>query len=668
MQFRKLTKVESDQLKSQGCTADDWSKVSIHPDCDCSRIVRTRFLGPVTVGSNSGSVRIDGSEFPCGLYDVVLANCSLGNGVRIAAVGTLVSNYAIGDSVVIQNVACLTAESGASFGNGKELDVVNEGGGRGTKILDDLTSQTAYLQAMLRHDAKLTGRLSSLIDEHLAAKKRERGTVGERASILHCGTIRNVCVGPFARVQGVQSLEDGTVLSCKEHPTEVGAGVSAHHFILSEGARVDGGAMLDKAFVGQGVKLGKQFSAENSVFFANAEGFHGEAVSVFGGPYTVTHHKSTLLIAGIFSFYNAGSGTNQSNHMYKLGPVHQGVFERGCKTGSFSYVLMESHIGAFSVVIGKHFSNIQTPNLPFSYINEEAGTSKLLPGMNLLSVGTVRDGEKWPKRDNRKAPNKRDLITFDVFSPYTLEKMRCGRDELLRISESVSKEKEVVAYGGLNISRLLLRKGAKYYTMAIGRTLNEKICNRLVDGLKQGLPWDKATAALKSRKSLASPLEWTDLAGLLTPRERVRSLIDRVKSGAIRTYDALLAELRSMHESYGDDEWEYLCAVWSPEYGYAPPQITPKQALDAVALWKQHAGSLLSSVIEDAKREFGPGSRIGYGLDGTDEDKNGDFTAVRGTIESNSVVKKLQEDLASIEQRSAEMTTLFEGASKTAKS
>ena len=80
----------------------------------------------------------------------------------------------------------------------------------------------------------------------------------------------------------------------------------------------------------------KQFNHQNSVFFANSEGFHGEAVSIFAGPYTVTHHKSSLLIAGMFSFFNAGSGTNQSNHMYKLGPIHQGVVDRGSKTGSFS--------------------------------------------------------------------------------------------------------------------------------------------------------------------------------------------------------------------------------------------------------------------------------------------------------------------------------------------
>jgi len=52
--------------------------------------------------------------------------------------------------------------------------------------------------------------------------------------------------------------------------------------------------------------------------------------------------------------------------------------------------------------------------------------------------------------------------------------------------------------------------------------------------------------------------------------------------------------------------------------------------VNAVAAWKQNAGSILSSVIEDSKREFGPFSRIGFGLDGTEEEKNSDFAAVRG--------------------------------------
>jgi len=194
-------------------------------------------------------------------------------------------------------------------------------------------------------------------------------------------------------------LEEGTINSCKEAPTIVGEGVTAKKFIMLSGSKVDSYAIIDKTFIGQSVKMGKQYSAENSVFFANCEAFHGEACSVFAGPYTVTHHKSTLMIAGLFSFFNAGSGTNQSNHMYKLGPVHQGILERGSKTGSFAYLLLPDFVGAYTVVMGKHYANFDTTDFPFSYITEEKGKSELTPAMNIFTVGTRRDSEKWPTRD-----------------------------------------------------------------------------------------------------------------------------------------------------------------------------------------------------------------------------------------------------------------------------
>ncbi len=227
-------------------------------------------------------------------------------------------------------------------------------------------------------------------------------------------------------------------------------GVIAKKFIVLSGSRVDGGAILDKSFVGQGVKMGKQFSAENSVFFANCEAFHGEACSLFAGPYTVTHHKSTLMIASLVSFFNAGSGTNQSNHMYKLGPLHQGILERGSKTGSFAYLLLPVHIGAFTVVMGKHYANFDSSDFPFSYISEEKGKSELTPAMNLFTVGTRRDIDKWPARDRRNDPDKLDLIHFDLFNPYIVGKIINGINILNELAEKTDKKQDYVNYKGIN--------------------------------------------------------------------------------------------------------------------------------------------------------------------------------------------------------------------------
>ncbi len=664
MTHRSLTPSDIRQLIQQGCSASDWSGIAVHPRTDLLRLQRVRFSGRVTVGATDGEISLDGIPLPCGIYDAAVADCQIGDGVRIAAVGGVVANYRVEAGALIQNVGTLVAEPGAAFGNGVELEVVNEGGGRGTRMLEDLTAQTAYLQAMRRHDKELTRRLHLLVDERVAASRQSGGVVGEGVRLLHCGEIRNVRFGAYANVHGARRLEDGSILSCREHPTEVGDGVDARHFIVAEGARIDSGVVLDKVYVGQAAKLGKQFSAENSLFFANCEGFHGEAVSLFAGPYTVTHHKSTLLIAGIFSFYNAGSGTNQSNHMYKLGPVHQGIFERGCKTGSFSYVLLESHVGAFSVIIGKHFSNLNTPNLPFSYINEEQGVSRLVPAMNLFSVGTIRDGEKWPKRDGRKAPLKRDLIVFDVFSPYTVEKMRRGRDELAQMAASASREKEFVAYGGTQINRLLLRKGSKYYASAVTRYLAGRICARLEEVLRRQRRWREAIAELEPSGTLRQPADWTDLGGLLAARERVSAIEEGVRSGAIGTYDELLRRLAEVQAAYAGDEWEYVVHAAGQEFGLPPQRFTRDKALEVIELWKQTSISTLSSIVEDAKREFGAAARIGFGLDLSETERDADFEAVRGSVETNSVVQKLNKELADVQHRAAELVRLVNDATE----
>jgi hypothetical protein len=662
MAYTHLSESQIVQLASQGCTATHWSEVTVTEGSDLTRIVRARFFGTVRIGDTGGSHVVDGVDLPNGIYDSALANCDVGDRVRIARIGSAVSNYLIDQDVLIEDVAALVADSNAAYGNGVELETINEGGGRGVKIINDLTSQTAYLQAMLRHNKAFTEKLQMLIDAKVNDSRQEKGGVGHGASIVHCGTIRNVNVGPGARVHGAQFLENGTIMSCPEHPTEIGEGVQAKAFVVAEGAKIESGAVLDKVYVGQAVKMGKQFSAENSLFFANCEAFHGEAVSVFAGPYTVTHHKSTLLIAGLFSFYNAGSGTNQSNHMYKLGPVHQGILERGCKTGSFSYMLFEAHIGAFSVVIGKHYANLDLSNLPFSYISEEEGNSKIVPGMNLISVGTVRDGEKWPKRDGRKAPNKRDLIIFDVFSPYTVEKMRRGRDELLSLSERVPREKVSVNYGGAQLSRLLLRKGAKFYSLGIAKYVLGTLMENLGEALKMYPAWEDAVASLKPSSTLQNPLEWTDISGLLAPQERLADLESRLAGGEITSYEQLLSECNALYDGYRTDEWQYVAEVFAREYGTSVENLTKEKALAVADEWESASMSFHGMVLDDSKKEFGAFARIGYGLDQPEEELQKDFEAVRGTVETNSVVQKLVSEGDAIKERKEQFKSIITAA------
>lgn len=175
--------------------------------------------------------------------------------------------------------------------------------------------------------------------------------------------------------------------SSQDAPVLLGSGVVCSDFIVQSGSVLEDGAMVTRSYVGQGVILAKGFSCSDSLFFANSHCENGEAVSVFAGPYTVSHHKSTLLIGSMYSFMNAGSATNFSNHLYKLGPVHQGIFGRGVKCGSGSYMMLPVRVAPFTTVLGHHTGRIDTPDMPFSYILESDGVSCLVPGVNLRSTG-----------------------------------------------------------------------------------------------------------------------------------------------------------------------------------------------------------------------------------------------------------------------------------------
>ena len=277
-------------------------------------------------------------------------------------------------------------------------------------INNKLSAHFAYIMALYRHRPELIKRMKELVKYYALKHSSDRGKIGKGVKISNTGNIKNVIIGDGATIEGAPHLVNGSINSCMEDPVYIGYGVSCEDFIISSGAHLDSGATISKCFVGQSTILGRGYSASDTLFFSNCHGENGEACSVFAGPYTVSHHKSSLLIAGMFSFMNAGSGSNQSNHMYKLGPIHQGILERGAKTTSDSYILWPARIGAFSLVMGRHVNNTDTTSLPFSYLIEKDNTTHLIPGVNLRSVGTIRDAQKWPKRDRRKDPVKFDQI------------------------------------------------------------------------------------------------------------------------------------------------------------------------------------------------------------------------------------------------------------------
>lgn len=654
--MRQLSSEEINLLKNQGCSASNWSNMLIKEPFNAKCIQDVKFSGNVSLGCFSKTVVLpSGIEKPAGLYNTLVHNCSIGDNVYISNVANL-ANYDIEDEVTIENVNALLVNSENSFGNGVKIDILNEGGGRNIKIFDQLSAQIAYLWVIYRHNKNLINQLSKIVDLYISKKLSDRGKIEKGSKINNCSKIINVNIGKYASISGASELENGTIISYKENPTYIGQNVTAKDFIIHTDSKVDNGAILDRCFIGQGVKIGKQYSAENSAFFANCECFHGEASSIFAGPYTVTHHKSTLLIAGLFSFYNAGSGTNQSNHMYKLGPIHQGILERGSKTGSSSYLLWPSHAGAFTVVIGKHYTNFDSSNIPFSYINEEGDKSVLTPAMNLITVGTRRDSEKWKKRDRRENPDKLDIISFDLLNPYTVGKMLNGQKVLQDLYSSANENQEFVSYNGLNIKRLLLKTGIKYYEMGIKAYIGKKLSSKLKNL--------SSNPTLNDIKKLFKPAihegksEWVDLCGMIAPLDSVSKLIEKISTEKIQGVEGLLQEIKSINAKYEELEWSWCSDLIKKKYDIEIDTLSKDDLLKIVDDWKVNTVKLNNMIEKDATREFSNTAKIGFGIDGDENVKEQDFEAVRGTYENNSFVKELISESEKVQEEAERVTSI----------
>ena len=626
--YLNLTAEQIAALEAQSCRCENWSEVTVSEDFNPKYVRNVNFSGQIRLGSfNKIFTLAGGIKKHSGIYHATLHNVIVGDDCMIEHIRNYIANYIIGDGSYIENVTDLITYGETSFGNGTKVSVLNETGGREVAIHEHLSSHEAYITALYRHDQKLIESLNDLVSKYVESSKSSFGVIGKNVEILDAMHIVNVKIGDNARIKGASRLRNGSIVSCAEAPVYIGMNVIADDFIVESGSSITDGVSLTRCFVGQACILGHGYSASDSLFFSNCQGENGEACALFAGPYTVTHHKSTLLIAGMFSFMNAGSGSNQSNHMYKLGPIHQGVFERGAKTTSDSYVLYPAKIGAFSLVMGRHVNNPDTSDLPFSYLIEQQGVTYIIPGVNLKSVGTIRDVKKWPSRDKRKDPHRLDHINFNHLSPFTVQKMFDGIEILEKLKEASGNRADNYYYKKSIIRNASLHKGLKYYQTGIIKFLGNSFISRIQDA---DLSSDEGLRRALRRDNPVGAGHWLDISGLICPASEIEKLCDDLTEGKVRDLVELGSRFGQIASNYYSYEWTWAYDAIEKFWGYDLATITRSQAIDLISQWKNAVISLDKLIYDDAGKEFELSSMTGFGVDGDKVRRDADFTAVRG--------------------------------------
>ena len=641
--YRKLTNEEIQTLERNSCTASCWNDVQVVSGFSPKYVSHTRFSGNIRLGILEYEFTLPGGiKKHSAIRNATLHNVTIGDNCLIENVKNYIANYNIGNYTFIENVDIIFVDGTSSFGNGVEVAVLNETGGREVCIHDKLSAHQAYIMALYRHRPQLIENMKAITDKYATENSSSIGYIGNNVTIVDSGYIKNVRIGEFCEIEGASRLRNGSINSSHDAPVHIGCNVICDDFIISNGSSVEDGCILTRCFIGQSCELRHNYSASDSLFFGNCQGANGEACSIFAGPFTVTHHKSTLLIAGMFSFMNAGSGSNQSNHMYKLGPIHQGIMERGAKTTSDSYILWPAKVGAFSLVMGRHVNHSDTSNLPFSYLIEQQNTTYLVPAVNLKSVGTIRDAQKWPIRDKRNKKERLDQINYNLLSPYTIQKMMNGIEILTELQRVSGETSETYSYQSAKIKNSSLKNGIKLYHTAIHKFLGNSIIKRLEE--------TRFSSNEEIRKRLTPDTstglgEWVDLSGLIAPKSEIEKFVRAIESGEINSVNQIHEIFTEIHNRYYEYEWTWAYDKILTFYNLNAKEITANDVTKIVEKWKEAVVGLDNMLYADAKKEFSLSFTTGFGADGSLEERTLDFEQVRGLFDHNPFVTAIVEHI-----------------------
>ena len=551
-----MTQEEIAVLENNSCWAENWENVQVAENFSPYGFHRVVFYGDIRLGVFEKQVEVTkGFTKRAGINDATLRNVTVGDNCLIEKVGNFINNYTIGDDCYISNISTMETTEGATYGEGHLVSVLNEMGDGNVILFRDLNSQLASLMVKHFGDKQLKDKLMRLVNEEIRFTQPERGTLGNGVKIINSKEITNTVVNDDCEINGAARLSDCTIMSSKDDSVYIGTGVICENSIISNGCSITNSVKMQDCFVGEACQITNGFTAEASVFFANSFMANGEACAAFCGPFSASHHKSSLLIGAELSFYNAGSNTNFSNHAYKMGPMHYGTLERGSKTASGAYVLMPAKIGSFSVCFGKLMNHPDMRCLPFAYLMAYGETMYIVPGRNITTVGLYRDIKKWPKRDKRAASSRKSIINFDWLSPFTVGEIMQGKKILENLRQAGGKNVSSYNYQEYIINASSLQKGIKYYDIAL-RIYMGAVLKRVVKG-----------GFLEEPTSTVGEGQWNDLSGLLLPASEEERLIDDIKNGTIESIQDVLRRFYDINEHYREYQWAWTYKLILDYYG-----------------------------------------------------------------------------------------------------
>ncbi len=437
---RPLNKNEIHALEDNGNLCRDWAGILVAENFIPRHIHKNYFHGKCILGHFTG-IYMDaggGIHLPSGIYGSSLADSEAGSESLIYNCG-IISGYIITGNSSILNTDSITARGMQRFGNGIEIPLGMESGGREITSFADITIPIAAAASMDRMDngfieyyrEKLTGYMDEL--------ESPFGVICGNSIIRNTGSISGSFIGEYVNIDGAQAVINSTVLGGKEETTEISHGAFISNSCIQWGSSVTSMGIVDGSVLTEHAHVERHGKVIRSILGPNTGVAGGEVTSSLLGPFVGFHHQS-MVIAALWpeGKGNVGYGANIGSNHTSRAPDQEIVCGEGIFFGLGVNIKYPSNFSKapYSIIATAVETLPQRMTFPFSLINKpgeiiqglQPAINEIFPawvlGNNMYAV--LRNEEKYGKRNRAR----RTAFDFRVFRPEILDMMIDARDRL----------------------------------------------------------------------------------------------------------------------------------------------------------------------------------------------------------------------------------------------
>lgn len=424
--FRALEAGEIRELESHGNYSTDWALVMVHEDFTPEWIMGSTFMGACVLGKFTGSAVYPDGDAPLntGIYRSTVINSRIGSDSLVCGVRHL-AGCSLMDGAIVYHVNTLSASGPCTFGNGIEITVGNETGGRIVRSFAEITAELAAEEALRPGDKAFQTACGEFTQTYTGRAALDFGVVESGALIRHTTRVSGSYIGSGVLIDGAVCVINSTILGSMDRETEISHGAYVAGSCVQKGCRITTMAIADTSIFLEGSHAGRHAKVTSSIIGPATGIDEGEVTCSLVGPLVSSHHQA-MLISAIWpgGRGNIGYGANVgSNHTSRQ--ADQEIFPgEGTFFGLGVNIKFPSDLTAapYSIIATGLCTQPQRVEFPFSLINSPSPGHREPPrGLNEIIPGWVITNNFYSIRRNE-----------DKFRERALPGMEAGEKGIVR--------------------------------------------------------------------------------------------------------------------------------------------------------------------------------------------------------------------------------------------